>query len=193
MALNVIITGSTGMVGEGVLHECLLHSEVESILVINRKSCGLTHPKLKEILHEDFSDFSGLEQELTGYDAAYLCMGVTSLGLNEEKYRRITYDMTLALAEPLARLNPEITVCYVSGAGTDSSESGRNMWTRVKGRTENALLKLPTKQAFMFRAALIQPTKGLKNTYTAYKVINPIIPLLRKYFQNTSLLFKRLD
>ena len=180
MAIKAIITGSTGMVGEGVLHECLQHPDVESVLVINRKSCGLEHPKLKEIIHEDFSDFSELETDLTGYDAAYLCMGITSFGLNEEKYSRITYTMTLALAEPLARLNPGMTLCYVSGAGTDSTEKGRNMWTRVKGRTENALLKLPVKQAFMFRAALIQPTKGLRNTYTAYKMINPIMPLMRK-------------
>jgi len=182
MSIKAIITGSTGMVGEGVLHECLKHPDVESVLVINRRSCETLHPKLKEIIHEDFSDFSNIKHELTGYNAAFLCMGITSLGISEAKYSAITHDMTLALATPLAELNPEMTLCYVSGAGTTSSETGRNMWVRVKARTENDLLKLAFRQAFMFRPALIQPTKGLKNTYTAYKLINPLIPLLRKLF-----------
>jgi len=150
--------------------------------MINRKPCGKEHPKLKEILHGDFSDFSAIEQELVGYNAAYLCMGTTSFMMSEENYSRITHDMTLALAQPLSRLNPNMTVCYVSGAGTDSSENGRLMWTNVKGKTENDLLKLPFRQAFMFRAGLIQPTKGLENAYLMYKLVNPIIPLLRKLF-----------
>ena len=182
MSIKAIITGSTGMVGEGVLHECLNHPDVESVLVINRKPCGKEHPKLKEILHGDFSDFSAIEENLMGYSAAYLCMGTTSFRMSEENYSRITHDMTLALAQPLSRLNPNMTVCYVSGAGTDSSENGRLMWTNVKGKTENSLLSLPYKQAFMFRAGLIQPTKGLENTYLMYKLINPIIPLIQKLF-----------
>ena len=182
MSIRAIITGATGMVGEGVLHETLKHPEVEAVLVIGRKSCGVSHPKLKEILHQDFSDFSTIESELSGYNAAYLCMGITSLGISEEKYASITYGMTLALAKPLSALNPDMTLCYVSGLGTTSSETGRNMWVRVKARTENALLRLPFKQAFMFRPGFIQPTKGLKNTYTLYKVLNFMTPILRKLF-----------
>jgi len=182
MSIKAIITGSTGMVGEGVLHECLNHPEVESVLVINRKPCGKEHPKLKEILHSDFSDFSAIEDELVGYNAAYLCMGTTSFRAKAEVYAHITYDMTLALGTPLSKLNPEMTVCYLSGAGSDSTENGKLMWTNVKGKTENALLRLPFKQAFMFRAGFIQPTKGLKNTYLMYKLVNPIVPLLRKLF-----------
>jgi len=170
------------MVGEGVVHECLNHPGVESVLVINRKSCSVQHPKLKEIIHQDFSDFSKIENELSGYNAVYLCMGVSSAGMKEEKFTYLTYDLTMALARPLSKLNPGMTVCYVSGAGTDSSEKGRIMWARVKGKTENDLLKLPFKQAYMFRPALIRPTKGLKNTYTFYKIVDPLIPLFKLLF-----------
>ena len=123
--MKVIITGATGMVGEGVLHECLNHSEVESVLIINRRPYELKHPKLKEVIHKDFSDFSSIENELEGYDAAFLCMGVSSVGMKEEKYRYLTYDLTMALATPLAKLNPDMTLIYVSGAGTDSTEKGK--------------------------------------------------------------------
>lgn len=179
MALRVIITGSTGMVGEGVLHECLQHPDVEHVLVINRKPCGYQHPKLRELIHADFSDFSSLEPELSPYNAAFLCMGVSSIGKNEALYRHITYDCTMALARPLARLNPGMTVTYVSGAGTDSSEQGRSMWARVKGKTENDLMSLPFKHAFAFRPAFILPTPGLTRTYRAYKVLAPLYPLLK--------------
>lgn len=182
MSIKAIITGSTGMVGEGVLHECLHHPDVESVLVINRNPCGKTHPKLKEIIHADFGDFSSIENDLKGYNAAYLCMGTTSFGLNETDYTRITYGLTLALAEPLAKLNPDMTICYVSGAGSNSTENGRLMWTNVKGKTENALFRLPVKQAFMFRAGIIQPTAGLENTYLMYKLITPFLPLVRFVF-----------
>ena len=178
--MRVIVTGATGMVGEGVLHECLRHPEVESVLVITRKSTGIQHPKMKELIHQDFSDFSSVESELSDYQAAYLCMGTTSFLTSEAKYSHITYDLTLALAQPLARLNPDITLCYVSGAGTDASEEGKLMWTRVKGKTENALQALSSKPAFMFRAGIISPTKGLQNAYTFYKIVNPILPLVRK-------------
>lgn len=177
--MKVIITGATGMVGEGVLHECLNHAEVESVLIISRRPYELQHPKLKEVIHADFSDFSAIEDELTGYDAAFLCMGVSSVGMNEEKYRHITYDLTMALATPLARLNPDMVLTYVSGAGTDSSEKGRSMWARVKGKTENDILKLPFKDAYAFRPGGITPTKGLKNTYRMLKVMSPILPLFR--------------
>jgi len=184
MSIKAVVTGATGMVGEGVLHECIQHPQVESILVIGRKPCRVNHPKVKEILHSDFSDFTPIMESLKGYNAAYLCMGTTSFLVSEETYSRITYDLTLALARPLVELNPDITLTYVSGAGTDSTENGRLMWTRVKGRTENALLALPAKQAYMFRAGGILPTPGLKNAYTFYKILNPILPLVRKILPN---------
>ncbi|MCF7807365.1 MAG: NAD-dependent epimerase/dehydratase family protein [Candidatus Marinimicrobia bacterium] len=180
--IKAIITGATGMVGEGVLHECIKHPDIESILVITRKPTGVNDPKVTELIHTDFSDFSSLEEELRGYNAAYLCMGTTSFLSSEKSYSYVTYDLTMALARPLVALNPDITLCYVSGAGTDASEAGRLMWTRVKGKTENDLLKLPAKQAFMFRAGIITPTRGLKNTYTFYKILNPILPVVRKLF-----------
>lgn len=177
--MKVIITGATGMVGEGVLHECLNHSAVETVLVINRRPCEVNHPKLKEVIHKDFSDFSPIEAELKGYDAAFLCMGVSSVGMKEDKYKHLTYDLTMALAKPLLKLNPESTLIYVSGAGTDSTEKGRTMWGRVKGKTENDLLKMGFKAAYAFRPGGITPTKGLKNTYTVLKIMNPILPLFR--------------
>jgi len=183
--IKAVVTGATGMVGEGVLHECLKHSDVESVLVITRKPTGMQHPKMRELIHSDFSDFSSIESQLEGYNAAYLCMGITSFMTSEENYSHITYDMTLALAEPLARLNPDLTLCYVSGAGSDSTEEGKLMWTRVKGKTENALLKLPARQAFMVRAGGIIPTRGLKNAYAFYKILNPILPLVRKLMPKT--------
>jgi hypothetical protein len=178
MKVKAIITGSTGMVGEGVLHECLLSPLVEQVLVINRRSCGVTHPKLKEILHNDFSDFSAIESSLQGYNAAFLCMGVTSLGASEELYTKITYKYTLALAKTLVKLNPETTVCYVSGAGT-KQEGARNMWIRVKGRTERELQALG-KNMYMFRPGYIRPKKGMKNTYKMYKALDWLMfPLLK--------------
>jgi len=182
MKIKAIITGSTGMVGEGVMHECLNHPEVESILVINRRTCDVQHPKLKEIIHSDFSDFGAIESELSGYNAAFLCMGVSSVGMKEDKYKFLTYDLTMALAKPLAKLNPDLTFTYVSGVGTDSSEKGRIMWARVKGKTENDIIKLPIKAGFAFRPGVITPTKGLKNTYTAYKVMKPLLPVFRFLF-----------
>ena len=191
MGIKAIITGSTGMVGEGVLHECLLHRDVESVLVINRRPCNVQHPKLKEVLHQDFSDFSSLEEELAGCNAGYFCMGVSSVGMSEETYRHLTYDLTLALARTLAKLNPDMTICYVSGAGTDSSEKGRLMWARVKGKTENDLLRL-FRKAYMFRPAFIQPTKGLKNTHLFYRVLAPFFPLWKLLFPRYLLTLKEV-
>src|SRR5476651_2638272 len=141
--IRVIITGSTGMVGEGVMHECLLHPDVEAVLVINRKPDGVVHPKLKEIVHKDFFDLSAIEDQLKGYNACYFCLGVTSLGKKEPEYYKLTYTLTLNFAQTLVKHNPDMTFCYVSGAGTDSTESGKIMWARVKGKTENDLMKLP--------------------------------------------------
>ncbi len=182
MKIKAIIFGATGMVGEGVLHECLLHPEVKSVLVINRRPLGITHGKVKEIIHQDFNDFSPIEAQVAGYNACYFCMGVSSVGMNEEKYRRITYDLTLNLARILSEKNPGMTFCYVSGVGTDSTGEGRSMWARVKGKTENELLKLPFKAAYMFRPGYIQPTRGLKNTYKMYRIFSPFYPVWRLLF-----------
>jgi uncharacterized protein YbjT (DUF2867 family) len=192
MRIKAIITGATGMVGEGVLHESLLHPEVESVLVINRRPCNVRHFKLKEVLHQDFSDFSGIEKDLMGYNAGFFCMGVSSVGMSEEKYRHLTYDLTMALARTLATLNPDMTICYVSGMGTDGSEQGRIMWARIKGKTENDLLRLPFRQAYMFRPAFLQPTKGLKNTYTAYRLLAPFYPVWRSLFPNYVLTLREI-
>lgn len=180
--INAIIFGATGMVGEGVRHECLKHPDIESVLVINRRSCGVIHEKLKEIIYKDFLDLSPIENELTGYNTCYFCMGVSSFGKKEEEYTRLTYDLTMHVANTLVKLNPEMTFCYISGAGTDSTEKGRSMWARVKGKTENDLMKLPFKASYMFRPGYIQPTKGLKNTYKFYKVVAPIYPLIKLLF-----------
>lgn len=192
MKIRAIITGATGMVGEGVLHECLLHRDVESVLSISRRTCGVRHAKLREVLHQDFSDFSGLEQELTGCNAGFLCMGVSSIGMSEETYRHLTYDLTLALARTLSRLNPGMTICYVSGMGTDSSEKGRVMWARVKGKTENDLLQLPFRSAYMFRPGFIRPTKGLANAHAFYRVLDPLFPLAKALFPNAVLTLKEI-
>ena len=182
MKIKAIITGATGMVGEGVLHECLLHPEVESVLVINRKSCGVKHEKLKEIIHKDFFDLTGIEDQLAGYNTCYFCAGVSSMGKSEQEYKRITYDLTLNFANTLLKLNPDVIFCYVSGLGTDSTEKGRSMWARVKGKTENDLLKLPFKASYMFRPGYIQPTKGLKNAYKVYKIFVPFYPVWKTLF-----------
>src|SRR3990172_100580 len=172
MKIKAIITGTTGMVGEGVLHECLNHPDVESVLVINRRTCNVSHTKLKEILHNNFYDFTSIEDRLTGYNACFFCLGTTSVGKNEEEYTRITYELTKALADNLIKLNPDMVFCYVSGTGTDSTEKGKVMWARVKGKTENYLINLFAK-AYMFRPGIILPIKGLKNTLTLYKVFAP--------------------
>ena len=178
--MKAIITGSTGMVGEGVLHECLNHPAIDNILVINRRSCNVNNSKLKEIIHQDFSNFSSIKNELVGYNAAFLCMGVSSIGMKEDKYKFLTYDLTMSLAKLLAKLNSDFTLIYVSGAGTDSSEQGRSMWARIKGKTENDLIKMPFKNVYAFRPGGITPTPGLKNTFTILKFMNPVLPLLRR-------------
>jgi hypothetical protein len=181
MKIRAIITGATGMVGEGVLHECLLHPDVDQVLVINRKPCGVSHPKLKEIIHADFLNLSSIESQLQDYNACYFCMGVSSVGMKEEQYYRLTYNLTIHCAETLSRLNNDMTFCYVSGASTDSSEKGKSMWARVKGKTENKLMQLPFKKAYMFRPGYMHPTKGLKNTLKYYKFLSWMYPALRAF------------
>ena len=177
--IKVILTGATGMVGEGVLHECLQDNDVEQVLVINRRPCGITHPKLKEIIHTDFYDLSPIESQLSHYDTCLFCLGVSSVGMKEPEFYRLTYTLTLHVAQMLAKQNPGMTFCYISGAGTDSSEKGKMMWARVKGKTENDLAKLPFKQVYLFRPGILQPTKGLKNTLPYYKYVNWLLPFIR--------------
>ncbi|MES2750761.1 MAG: NAD(P)H-binding protein [Pseudomonadota bacterium] len=161
--MKVILFGATGMVGQGVLRECLLDPDVTAVLTVGRSATGQQHARLHEIVHSDFLDFSAIEKDMAGYDACFFCLGVTSLGLAEDRYRHLTYDITLAAARTLARLNPAMTFIYVTGAGTDSTEQGRIMWARVKGKTENDLLKLPFKAAYMFRPGAIQPLHGARS------------------------------
>jgi uncharacterized protein YbjT (DUF2867 family) len=184
MSVKAIIFGATGMVGEGVLHEALKDSSVQAVLVIGRRPCGVSHPKLREIIHADFYDYSSIEKDLRGYDSCFFCLGVTSIGKNEAEYTRLTYDLTMAAARVIARLNPSLTFCYVSGAGTDSSEQGRSMWARVKGRTENDLMKLPFKNVFAFRPGYIRPTPGLKNSIAVATWLAPFFPFLKRLFPN---------
>lgn len=166
---KVIITGATGMIGKGILLECLDHVEISEVLVIGRSSIGMIHPKLKEMIHKDFMDFSKVEKQLEGYDACFFSMGISAAGLKEEQYRRITYDFTLSLAKILLESNPNMAFNYVSGQGTDSSEKGRMMWARVKGKTENDLLDLGFKQAFVFRPGAIIPLRGIKSKTKSYQ------------------------
>jgi len=177
--INVIITGSTGMVGEGVLYECLNSPEVESVLVVNRRTCGYDHPKLKEILHKDFFELSPISDQMIGYNACFFCLGVTSLGKKEAEYTKFTYDLTLNFCKTIAERNKDITVCYVSGAGTDSSESGKLMWARVKGKTENDIISLPNVNGYAFRPGIIKPTKGLKFTQSGYKYFMWLFPVIK--------------
>lgn len=180
--MKVIITGSTGMVGEGVLLECLDNPDIVSVMVINRKPGGVVHPKVTEIIHQDFFNLTGLEEQLSGYDACFFCLGVSSVGMKEPEYTRLTYTLTLGFAGTLARLNPGMTFCYVSGAGTDSSEKGKMMWARVKGKTENDLMKLPFRQAYNFRLAFPIPTKGMKNTHSYFRYVGWLIPAVSTLF-----------
>ena len=182
--IKAIITGTTGMVGEGVLHECLNHPLVEQVLVVNRKSCGVVHEKLKEIIHADFYDFNSIADQFAGYNAAFLCLGVTSVGKKEPEYFKLTHTLTLHFAEILSKVNQNMTVCYVSGAATDSTEKGKSMWARVKGKTENDLMKLPFKYVFAFRPGFIKPTPGLKNTHSFYKYINWLFPIGRLLYKS---------
>ena len=184
--MNVMLFGATGMVGQGVLRECLLAPDVQHILSIVRSPTGQQHPKLRELVPSDFFDLSSIEPELSGYDACFCTLGVSSAGMSEQQYHHLTYDLTLAAAQPLARLNPGMTFIYVSGAGTDSSESGRTMWARVKGKTENALLRLPFKAVYMFRPGAIQPLHGITSKTKSYRILyviaRPLFPLLKALF-----------
>ena len=182
--MKVILFGATGMVGQGVLRECLLDASVESVLAVGRSPSGASNPKLRELRHDNFTDFSAIEPQLTGFDACFFCLGVSSVGMNEERYRHLTYDITLAAAKTLARINPQMVFVYVTGRGTDSTEQGPLMWARVKGKTENDLLKLPFKAAYMFRPAGIQPLYGVRSktawVNAIYVVASPLLARLAR-------------
>src|ERR1700722_14104664 len=183
MALKAIITGATGMVGEGVLIECLNHPDVERVLGINRKPGGISHPKLREIIYVDFFELASIEPQFVGYDACFFCPGVSSVGLGQEEYRRIPYDLTLNVARTLARCSPDLAFCYVTGAGTDSSETGRIAWARVKGATEHALMRV-FKRSYMFRPGFMRATPGQKNLKSYYTGIAWLYPVGRAFFPN---------
>ena len=174
-SIKVIITGATGMVGEGVLFECLQNKTVDEVLIINRRHYDLQHPKLKELIVPDFLQLSKFSEDIKDYDACFFCAGVTSVGKKEPEYTKLTYDTTLAFAKALIEVNKNMVFTYVSGASTDSSEKGRMMWARVKGKTENDLLKLPFKAEYNFRPGVMLPFDGQKNWKRIYKFIGKII------------------
>jgi hypothetical protein len=181
MKVKAIITGATGMVGEGVLLECLNHPDVELVMVINRKPGGVSHPKLLEIIHSDFFNLAPIEPQLMGYDACFFCLGTSSVGLSSEEYQHITYDLTLNVGRLLVKCNPEMTFCYLTGAGTDSSERGRIAWARVKGATENALMRL-FKRSYMFRPGFMKATPGQRNVKGYYQWFAWLYPIGRAIY-----------
>ena len=182
MEINAIITGTTGMVGKAVLLECLDHPAVKKIVVVNRQTIGLQHPKLKEIIHADFFDLSPIKNELTGYNACFFCLGVSAMGLTEATYHKYTHDLTVQFATMLAKENPEMIFNYVSGEGTDATENGKIMWARVKGKTENSVASL-FKESYLFRPGAILPEKGVKSKVKAYNfiyfILRPFFPFLK--------------
>jgi len=182
--MQIIIFGATGMVGQGVLRECLVDAGIDRVLVVGRSPTGVRDAKLTEIIHDDFLDYSAIESRLTGFDACFFCLGVSSIGMNEERYRHLTYDLTLAAATTLATLNPQMIFTYVTGAGTDSTEQGPRMWARIKGKTENDLLKLPFRGAYMFRPGAIQPLHGARSktawVQAVYAATGPLWSALRR-------------
>ncbi len=184
--MNILIFGATGMVGRGALRECLADPGVDTVVTLGRTPVADRHPKLREIIHSDLMNYSAVEGEMSGFDACLFCLGVSSAGMTEARYSHLTFDITLAAARTLARLNPQMTFIYVSGAGTDGTERGRSMWARVKGRTENALLALPFKGAYMLRPGIIQPLHGIKSKTRSYRLLysalSLLLPVLRALF-----------
>ena len=182
--MNVVLFGATGMIGQGVLRECLLASDVNRVLTIGRSATGVQNAKLQELVHADLWNYAAVEEQLPGFDACFFCLGVTSAGMSEADYTRVTYGITVAAAETLCRLNPDMTFVFVSGAGADSTEQGRLMWARVKGKTENAILKMPFKGSYAFRPGVVQPMHGERSRTTAYRVLysvtKPLLPLLKR-------------
>ena len=197
--MKLIITGSTGMIGKGVLLEALADERISNVLVINREPVGVTDPKLKEIIHKDFLDLSAIEDQLAGYDACLFCLGISSFRMSEADYTRITYDLSVHVAETLMKLNDNMVMCFISGAGTDSTEQGSTMWARVKGKAENYILNAGFKDAYIFRPAFIEPRKGTKSKtpiynvlITAFKPVFPLIRRMKKYATATDTLGKAM-
>ena len=190
MKIKAIITGASGMVGEGVLYECLQHPDVEEVLVIGRRSCGYTHPKLKEIVHKDLYDLSSIESQLKGYNACFFCLGMSSVGVKEPEFTKVTYDLTMHFAQTLSRLNNDMTFCYVSGSGTNAN--GKFMWQKIKGKTESDLMKLPFKQVYNFRPGIIKPTKGLKNVLSLYKWLGWMLPIINTFAPKSVVTLKQV-
>jgi uncharacterized protein YbjT (DUF2867 family) len=184
--MNVLLFGATGMIGQGVLRECLSDSDVHVVETVGRTATGMQHPKLREIVHQDLWHYEAIEPDLSGFDACFFCLGVSSAGMKEEEYERVTFGITMAAAEVLCRLNLHMTFIYISGAGTDSTERGRTMWARIKGRTENALLRLPFAASYMFRPGFIEPLDGIRSKTPLYQALytltKPRLPLLRRAF-----------
>ena len=185
--MKVIVTGATGMVGEGVLLECLANPAVEKVLSVSRRSCGHTHPKLEECLVPDFRDLGTAEPRLAGYDACFYCAGVSSVGMSEADYTVAAYDTPVAFATTLARLDPGMVVTHVTGARTDGTEQGKIMWARVKGRAENALTRLGLKAVYNFRPGLMKPVAGQKNLKRSYRVMLPLLPVMGLFFRALTL------
>ena len=192
MTLKIIITGATGMVGEGVLLECLEHPDIEKVLMVNRRPYNLKHPKLSELMVPHFLQLDRFEDVLKGYDACFYCAGVSAVGMKEAQYSRITYDTTIHFAKTLARLNPNMVFTYVSGQGTDTSEGGRMMWARVKGKTENALLKLPFKAVYNFRPGFMKPKRGQQNIKTIFKIMAALYPVIHAILPNSASTLKEV-
>jgi len=192
MSFKIIITGATGMVGEGVMLECLAHSLVSEVLSVSRKSTGISHPKLKEYVVPDFLSLKAGDDVLKGYDACFFCAGVSSIGMKEPEYSRITYDTTIHFADVVLRQNPQMTFIYVSGRSTDSSETGKIMWARVKGKTENALAKMPFKKVYNFRPGFMKITPGQKNALKAYKYVGWMYPFFKLVLPNATSTLKQV-
>jgi uncharacterized protein YbjT (DUF2867 family) len=194
--MNILLFGATGMVGQGVLRECLLAQDVQQVQTVGRTAGSTPNPKLREVVHGDLLHYDAIRDSLAGFDACFFCLGVSSNGMSEPDYERVTYGFTLAAAETLSTLNPGMTFVYVSGAGTDSSEQGRSMWARVKGRTENTLLRLPFAAAYMFRPGVIEPLDGIKSKTASYRIFymlgKPLLPLLRMAFPNQILTTRQI-
>jgi uncharacterized protein YbjT (DUF2867 family) len=184
--MRILLFGATGMVGQGVLRECVKDANVDLVQTVGRSVTGMRDSKLRELVHPNLFDAAAMQERLTGFDACFFCLGVSSAGMTEADYTHLTYDLTTTVAETLAGLNPEMTFIYVSGSGTDSSEKGRSMWARVKGRTENALMRLPFRAAYMFRPGVIVPLQGIqsktKSYRTFYAILKPLLPVLHSLF-----------
>lgn len=192
MKINVIITGATGMVGEGVLFECMENPQVESILIVTRKPSGVSHPKVKEIILQDFSNAEPIREQLRGYNACFFCLGVSSVGMKEDEYYKLTYTLTLGFAKTMSEASPDVCFCYVSGAHTDSTEKGRSMWARVKGKTENDLAKLPFRATYNFRPGMMKPTPGQQRVLSAYKYVGWLYPVIKLFFPKAACTIKEV-